>query len=183
VLYGTSDGPGATDDELWSEADSAKTTGDTPNAGDAFGASLTAGNFNGNGPTDLAIGVPLNDFGGTNAGSVDIVFGVETGLGGTPQHFTQSDLASASTFGGAEADDEFGSALTNGDYNGDGRDDLAVGVAKEDVPAGENAGAVDVIPGGATALVTTGDQFITQDSGTIQASGSQPGDQYGASVG
>ena len=183
VIYSTSTGPATTDDEVWSEADSTKTTGDTPNNGDAFGAALTAGNFNGTGPTDLAIGVPLNDFGGTNAGSVDIVFGVETGLGGTPQHFTQSNLTAAGANGGAEADDEFGSALTNGDYNGDGRDDLAVGVAKEDVAGAENAGAVDVIPGGATGPVLTTDQYFTQDSGTVQASGSQSGDQYGASVG
>jgi hypothetical protein len=187
VIYGTSLGPATANDEVWSEADSAKTTGDTPNNGDAFGASLTAGNFNGTGPTDLAIGVPLNDFGGTDAGSVDIVFGVETGLGGTPQHFTQSNLTTAGANGGAEAGDEFGSALTNGDYNGDGSDDLAVGVPKEDVAGAENAGAVDVIPGGTAGPVLTSDQYWTQEgqtpATTTQASGSQSGDQYGASVG
>jgi hypothetical protein len=178
VLYSTNSGPSATDNELWSEADSTKSTGDTPNAGDAFGAALTSGDFNGNGFDDLAIGVPGNDFAGTNAGSVDVLYGLEAGLG-TPQHFTQGNLAASD---GAQPEDAFGSALTSGDYNGDNRDELAIGVPKEDIGTAADAGAVNVLFGSATALLTNGDQFITQDTGTVQASGSQSGDQYGASV-
>ncbi len=179
VLYSTSSGPSGTDSELWSENDSTKTTGDTPNPGDQFGAALTAGDFTGNGFADLAIGVPLNDFGGTNAGSVDVLYGGETGLG-SPQHFTQGNLAASD---GAQAEDAFGSALANGDYNGDDKADLAIGVSKDDIGTATDAGAVDIVFGSSTALLTTGDQFFTQDSGTVQASGSQSGDQYGASPG
>lgn len=180
VLYSTSSGPSSTNNELWSEADSAKTTGDTPNAGDAFGSALTAGDFNGSGGDDLAIGTPGNDFAGTNAGSISVVYASTTGLG-NPQHFTQSNLASA--VGGGEADDAFGTALANGDYNGDGRADLAVGVSREDLGSEPDAGAVSVVYGSATGLLTTGDQFWTQDTGTVQVGGSQNGDQYGGSVG
>lgn len=179
VLYSTNTGPSGTDDEVWSENDGTKVTGDTPNSGDAFGASLTAGDFNGNGFDDLAIGVPGNDVGGTNAGSVDVLYGLEAGLS-TPQHFTQGSLGASD---GAQADDAFGSALANGDYNGDDKADLAIGVPKDDIGTATDAGGVDIVYGSSTQLLTTGDQFFTQDSGTVQASGSQSGDQYGASVG
>jgi hypothetical protein len=179
VLYSTNTGPSGTDDEVWSENDGTKVTGDTPNAGDAFGASLTAGDFNGTGFDDVAIGVPGNDVGGTNAGSVDVLYGLEAGLG-TPQHFTQGNLGASD---GAQADDAFGTALANGDYNGDDKADLAIGVPKDDIGTATDAGAVDIAYGSSTQLLTTGDQFFTQDTGTVQASGSQSGDQYGASVG
>jgi hypothetical protein len=179
VLYSTNAGPSGTDNELWSENDSTKATGDTPNAGDQFGAALTSGDFNGTGFDDLAIGVPGNDFGGTNAGSIDVLYGLEAGLG-TPQHFTQGNLAASD---GAQPDDAFGSALANGDYNGDDKADLAIGVPKDDIGASTDAGGVDIVFGSGTTLLTTGDQFFTQDTGTVQASGSQSGDQFGASVG
>ena len=180
VLYSTSTGPSSTNNELWSEADSAKTTGDTPNTGDVFGFSLTAGDFNGSGGHDLAIGTPGNDFAGTNAGSISVVYASTTGLG-TPQHFTQSNLASS--VGGGEAEDALGTALANGDYNGDGRADLAAGVSREDLGSEPDAGAVNVVYGSPTGLLTTADQFWTQDTGTVQVGGSQNGDQYGGGVG
>jgi hypothetical protein len=182
VLYGSNAGPSATNNELWSEADSAKTTGDTANTGDRFGFALTAGDFNGTGIEDLAIGVPFNDFAATNAGSVDVLYGIESGLS-TPQHFTQSTITGAE---GGEQDDNFGSALANGDYNADGRSDLAIGVPREDVGGAQDAGAVDVAHGAATTLSPATAQHWTQEgfgTTTSQGNGSQPGDQYGASVG
>src|SRR5262245_28970318 len=60
--------------------------------------------------------------------------------------------------------------VTSGDFNGDGFDDMAVGVALEDLPDGavvngkSNAGAVNVIYGGVSGLKSAGNQFWNQDS-------------------
>src|SRR6476620_3661770 len=45
-----------------------------------------------------------------------------------------------------------------GDFNGDGRDDLAVGVPSESVGSASEAGAVNVLYGGAGGLSATGNQ-------------------------
>ena len=50
-----------------------------------------------------------------------------------------------------------------GDFNGDGFDDLAIGVPGEDVGAAGNAGAVNVIYGSKKGLRAKGDQFWHQD--------------------
>ena len=78
--------------------------------------------------------------------------------------------------------DAFGWALSSGDYNGDGFDDLSIGVRGEDFlgvipgPGGVfdtiiNAGAVHVIYGSAVGLNATAvlpDQFWTQNSKDIE---------------
>ena len=74
---------------------------------------------------------------------------------------TQDALSSGD---GAEAGDQFGSALAVGDFEGDGFDDLAVGVPGEDVGPIPDAGAVDVLPGFETGLDASKAQSWTQDS-------------------
>jgi hypothetical protein len=75
---------------------------------------------------------------------------------------TQGDLNGD----GAEADDEFGSALTTGDYDGDGAADLTVGAPRESLASGEHqAGGVHEIYGfTGGGLTLTGNVFWTQDS-------------------
>jgi hypothetical protein len=50
---------------------------DVAEQGDGFGASLSVGDFDGNGRQDLAIGVPGENYG---AGGVNVLFGVGSGL-------------------------------------------------------------------------------------------------------
>ncbi len=69
----------------------------------------------------------------------------------------------------AETGDGFGGALAAGDFNGDGRDDLAIGVPFEGLPDGaggtiDEAGAVNLLYGSAKGLRARGDQFWHQDS-------------------
>ena len=66
--------------------------------------------------------------------------------------------------GGSETSDRFGSALTSGDFNNDGEDDLAIGAHLEDVGPDANAGAVWVLEGSTTGLETAGSQLHTQDT-------------------
>src|SRR5262245_40475634 len=52
-------------------------------AGDAFGSALAAGDFNADGYSDLAIGVPGEDLDDTNTGAVIVIYGSRNGLTAT----------------------------------------------------------------------------------------------------
>ncbi|GAB1817824.1 FG-GAP-like repeat-containing protein [Herbidospora sp. RD11066] len=115
---------------------------------DAFGASLATGDFNADGHDDLAIGVPgeglssLQRAGDYGEGAVDVVYGSPSGLRpATAEAWTQNTLA-----GDAVMYDRFGTSLAAGDLNGDGDDELVVGVP------GENA--VQVLAGTRTGGLT-----------------------------
>jgi hypothetical protein len=108
---------------------------------DLFGWSLTAADFNNDGYDDLAIGVPGDDYilGLVDTGSVQIVYGSAAGL--TTEGNTRRFHATAPTAG-----DFFGAALFAGDFNGDGKADLAVG-APRDTTTAVNGGSVTTLYG------------------------------------
>src|SRR5215204_5534200 len=155
VLYGSATvGLTATGSQLWSQ--------DSPGIGgaaepdDIFGEALAAGDFNGDGAADLAIGASgENSF----AGVVHVLYGSATvGLTATGSQLWSQD--SPGIGGAAEPDDLFGEALAAADFNGDGAADLAIGAS------GENsfAGVVQVLYGSGTGLTATGSQVWSQDS-------------------
>ncbi|MEU4112717.1 FG-GAP and VCBS repeat-containing protein [Streptomyces sp. NPDC027717] len=125
-------------------------TQDSPNVpgsaenGDLFGAATAPGDFDGDGYTDLAVGAPLEDVGSdTNGGSLTILWGSPKGLTGGS---TVADPAPS-------AHDRFGAALAAGDFDGDGRTDLAVGtngstlyVLRKGISRGGRAGALATRP-------------------------------------
>ena len=83
---------------------------------------------------------------------------------------TESSLTSSSQSAQAESSNE-----VYGDFNGDGFDDLAIGVAAEDLGSifNADAGGVEVIYGSSVGLSATSphaDQFWTQDSANIDDS-------------
>ena len=85
-----------------------------------------------------------------------------------------------------EEGDRLGSAVAAADYNDDGYDDLAMGVAGEDIGA-SNAGAVNVLYGSANTLrasasgSTPENQFWSQNSGSVNDN-SESGDMFGFSL-
>ncbi len=123
-------------------------------AGDAFGQTLAAGDFNGDGWDDLAVGVPGEGVVAIQgAGGVVILFGSASGVGKgalADQGFHQ-DASGVEDL--AESSDQFGGALAVGDFNGDRYADLAVGVPREDLDGVVNAGAVHIFVGSAAGLV------------------------------
>jgi hypothetical protein len=129
-----------------------------------FGWALgTAGDVNGDGYADVAIGAPGWDGGQAEEGQVWVYLGRRQGLATTPAWTKESDNAGA----------RFGAALASaGDMDGDGYDDLIVGA-----------------PGWRGAQVTGGGLFVYAGSGAglrttplVHRYLSQEGAQFGAAV-
>jgi hypothetical protein len=177
VLYGSSTGLSATapDDQFWHQSSSGVM--DVAEAGDLFGSSLAAGDFNGDGYDDLAIGVSFEEIGSiTRAGAVNVLYGTSNGLSATAPDDQFWHQNSPGVRDVAEAYDHFGTSgyetgsLAAGDFNGDGYDDLVIGVPFEDIGAIANAGAVNVLYGTSTGLSATApdDQFWHQDVAGVE---------------
>jgi hypothetical protein len=156
VLYGSESGVQAEqpDDQLWTQ-DSLGVKGQTDGL-ERFGCALAAGDFNGDGYADLAIGA-FGDGGGEvdyGAGSVEVLYGSAQGLQASApddQLWTQD---SPGIEGQAEGHDFFGWSLATGDFNGDAFRDLAIGVQGEDGVLAHtiDAGAVNVLYGSVDGL-------------------------------
>jgi FG-GAP repeat len=144
----------------------------TPEGNDTFGNALAAGDFDGDGVDDLAVG----NFGENNYGIVEVIPGAAgTGLNpATAASFSQNTTGVPSS---SESDDGFGFALAAGDVTGDGRADLAVGVPGEN--GGE--GAVNFLRGSSTGLTGSAAQYWSQNTvGVTGVAGSSDG--FGAAL-
>src|SRR5262245_423460 len=67
------------------------------------------------------------------------------------------------------------------DFNGDGWDDLAVGIPTRDVGGAVDAGAVRVLYGSETGLTSTGSVLLHQNSPGILDQ-AEAGDHFGANL-
>jgi hypothetical protein len=124
-----------------------------PSNGSRFGWAVRGmPDFNGDGIGDLAVGAPLHD---AESGSTYVVFGranIAGGLGfAASEPITGFTTAQGMQFNGngstALAGGRLGSALATGDFNGDGRPDLAMGSPLADAAGRNQAGAVLVVWG------------------------------------
>jgi hypothetical protein len=117
--------------------------------------------FNGDGFSDLAVGLPDEDIGGSsNAGAVTVVYGSADGLAaaGTGMlHAAEAwDQGRVGVVDDPEPNDRFGAAIATADFDGDSYSDLAVAVPRED----SSAGAIHVFFGSAKGLTTADQQLL-----------------------
>ena len=146
---------------------------------DAFGSVLAAADFNGDGFDDLVVGVPDEDVGSiSDAGCINSLRGSPLGLtaiGSEIQCQHHSGVA-----GSPESHDDFGSSLSVGDFNGDGRADLAVGVQGEGIGDEDDAGLVQIFHGQVSGLDPI--RAIHQNTQGIELTSAEAGDAFGFAI-
>src|SRR5690349_2900414 len=115
--------------------------------GPVCGPSGGAADFNGDGLRDLAIGARGDDGG---KGAVTVMVGASDAAGklsATNPDNQRWTLDTAGVAGKGQAGAGFGWAVATGDFNGDHRDDLAVGAPLMDIGTAKDAGQVVVLDG------------------------------------
>jgi len=175
VLYGSDGGLTAAGDQLWHRNTPGILGPAHLRAG--FGDELTTGDFNGDGYDDLIIAAFQDEVDGiSDAGSIQALYGWVGGLSATNNELWSQN--SPGLQGTAEEEDQFGEALAAADFDGDGYDDLAIGVPWEDLLSISNAGAVHVLYGSSSGLTTVNDQLWTESSPGLSDE-AEPGDSFG----
>ncbi|MCK6501050.1 MAG: FG-GAP-like repeat-containing protein, partial [Nitrospira sp.] len=148
--------------------------------GDQIGSAVAAGDFDGDGYTDLAIGAPCRAAGGSaGAGQVIIVYG-DRGMGAA-RLLQRRQVVTQTGAGANEVNDHFGAALAAGDFNGDGYVDLAIGAPDEDLDQRASVGVVFIRFGSARGLTSEGYHYIsaaTRSPGT-GANSTEAGERFG----
>jgi hypothetical protein len=174
-----------------------------------LGTSLAAGDFDGDGYQDLVVGVPHDDGRGDPqsmqwcgadpdtaasegayppiaAGSVQVLYGSVAGLVANRNELWHQDKGRVN--GQRVHGDELGAAVAVGDFDGDGKADVAIGVPGKD-SAGKlgsvaNSGMVTVLYGGGGGLSDRGgsaNTFFHQDlSGMLGVR--EAHDRFGAAL-
>lgn len=175
ILFMNSDGTVSATQKISSEEGNLERD---PEDGDHFGSAVSAiGDLDGDGVTDLAVGISGNDDGGSDRGAVWILLLNSDGTVDSLKRISHNR-------GGFEDQlsngDQFGSALVNiGDLNNDNYDDLIVG-AKQSDDGGSDRGA-------AWVLFMQGDGEIVSASKISDTEGDfdgslNDGDQFGGAL-
>jgi astacin (peptidase family M12A)/FG-GAP repeat protein len=136
----------------------------TPAAGDRFGAAIATGDVDGDGHRDVVVGAPYRVTSSASAGYVYALKG--DGLGHLSFFSGKSESPLATPTNG----DLFGNNLAVGDVDADGKDDVIVGAAGQNV----SRGAIFVLRGGTSGLSSSA--MITEPGGAMV------GHQFGSGV-
>ncbi len=181
IIYGSAAGLTGTGNQIIDPNDPDFGAFLSPGSDHNFGWDITAGDYDGDGYADLAVGIPRQDLGiipvTDSAGAVFILYGGQAGLKTTEFRFLAQNQNTIE--GTAEDFDLFGWAVTTGDYNGDGYADLAVGAPQDDdVNDVANGGSVTVFYGMEDGISVDFEQVWSQDVGVVP-SNAEVGDLFG----
>ncbi|MCC7170928.1 MAG: FG-GAP repeat protein [Planctomycetes bacterium] len=140
---------------------------------------LACGDFDGDGFFDLAIGMTgmSADVNGLRHGVVYVARGSATGPATVMDSFAQGVDGVPGT--GANSD-EFGSALSVANFDGDAQDDLAIAAFGESLPDGYS-GSVTVLYGSPTGIGVTGADVFDQSTAGISGV-PEEFDQFGSAI-
>lgn len=139
-----------------------------------FGKSVTSGDYNADGYSDIAIGAPnwvIDYWSGETIGRVSVYYGSSTGLTSTDPDWAVDDQTG------------LGSSLGSGDFNNDGYDDILAGLSGyTNDQAGEGAifvytGGPDGIPG-ATTWASQSNQVSAELGSSVASAGDVNGDGF-----
>jgi hypothetical protein len=132
--------------------------------GDRFGASVAAGDVNGDGRADVVVGATDNDAGGDKAGRAYAFVTPATGVASV------GAAAATAVFTGTSANDKLGKAVLAPRMNADTRADVVVG-------SGRDGGAVYVFLSG-----STGPASALDGNANARYSAEAAGDDFGESI-
>lgn len=180
VIYGTASGLDSAGNQVLRQdtlfSDDALFT--TDEADDAFGTTLAHGDFDGDGFDDLAIGIPFEDVGAQpDVGWVKVTYGSPNGIDTTRvvELYASTALNDTPVVSGSR----LGAALVAADFDGDGFDDLAIGVPGMEVGGAAEAGEVVVAYGSPAGIDNTGWHHLDQN---LLSSTAEPGDRFGEAL-
>jgi hypothetical protein len=135
----------------------------------------TAGDVNSDGYSDVIVGAPNYDVAGTEEGAAFVFYGSDTGPGASPNWVAYGDQEEA----------RFGASVgTAGDVNGDGYDDVVVGMPDLDEGQKTDVGAALLFHGGGDGLsashgwMVAGDQEGARFGASVATAGDVDGDGY-----
>ncbi|POX42090.1 hypothetical protein C3486_06325 [Streptomyces sp. Ru73] len=140
------------------------------------------GDTDGDGFGDLVTGMHWDANvvpGTTKGGKVNVIYGSASGPTSRMDTITQE---SGAVPGNSENGDSFGYEVSLGDIDGDGRQDLAIGAAGEDIDGVTDTGSVTVLRGSASGIDTVhGVQYFHQDIPGVPGA-SEDNDLFGTEV-
>lgn len=177
VLYGSTAGLTTDRAQYWTQ-NTAGLLGDGAEERDWFGHQAGAGDFNGDGYADAAIG-PMGDSVGTieDAGAVNVLYGSAAGLSTVGNQWWTQDSPGIPE--DAENQDWFSFYLWSKDFNADGFDDLAATAPFDSVDGVVEAGVTIVMFGSPNGLMSNLSQVWSQNTPRIKGDGAEIHDLWG----
>jgi hypothetical protein len=163
--------------------------GENDDSNTLFGYSLSAADINGDGFTDLAIGSPYDYTDrGYSTGAVFIEYGAINGVGKSSSQRLSLDTPGVTGVPAPfnkDLSDLFGWQVQLGDFNGDGKADVATSAPGAPVTNSsgkhEDAGTASILFSDGSQITSTGNLYLTEDTpGIVGLPGKD--DQFGATL-
>jgi hypothetical protein len=182
VLYGGPGGLDASDSTTWDQGSDGITG--VLESDDLFGYSVAAGDVDGNGVDDLAVGTP-GQATGLYKGQVHLLFGGPSGVG-ADGNLVVNEASDGIWSGGVN--NFFGEVLATGNIDGNGGLEVIVGTPHQRLrrvgePPLEDAGGAWVLRGGPGPTVEPAQWIGHQENGVAAIAGPADEDLFGAALG